>query len=246
VAALPAELLESELFGHARGAFTGANRAKPGLFEAANGGSLFLDEIGDMPTALQVKLLRALQDGEIRRVGDTKPFAVDVRVICATHRDLTDLVEGGRFRQDLLYRLKVLTLQVPPLRQRGPDIMPLARQFLRAERTVARDFSEEAEHCLLSYPWPGNVRELENAVKHGAALATGPEIEAGHLPEEIRQPRPRSRPGPGSSPRLRSLAEVEREHILAVLAACDGAVGPAARILGIGRTTLWRKLKRYE
>jgi len=159
VAALPAELLESELFGHGKGAFTGAASARAGLFEAADGGTLFLDEIGEMPAPLQAKLLRALQDGEIRRVGETAPFAVDVRVVCATHRDLAERVAAGSFREDLYYRLNVLGLHVPPLRERRADVLPLATQFL-ADAGGARRFTPAAEAALLAHRWPGNVREL--------------------------------------------------------------------------------------
>ncbi len=245
VAAMPADLLESELFGHARGAFTGAHAAKTGLLEAANRGTLFLDEIGEMPLALQAKLLRALSDGEVRPVGETKAFAVDVRVQCATHRDLAELVRTGRFREDLYYRLKVLTLRVPPLRDRVDDVLPLARQFLAQEtRTTARGFSRDAEHALRRHAWPGNVRELASAVKHGAALATGKSIEREHLPDELCSPRaPAAGRGPAA---LRPLAEVEREHVLGVLAACGGSMSDAARVLAVGRNTLWRKLKQWE
>ena len=230
-------MLESELFGHGKGAFTGAATARAGLFEAANGGTLFLDEIGEMPLPLQAKILRALQDGEVRRVGENRAFAVDVRILCATHRDLAGRVQDGQFRQDLYYRLKVLTLEVPPLRQRRDDILPLARRFLGQERTSARAFSPAARKRLLAYPWPGNVRELQNVVKHGAALATGEEVRDEDLPEELTQAKPTSR-GP-----LTTLAEVEREHILRVLDACGGSQADAARVLAIGRNTLWRKLR---
>jgi two-component system response regulator HydG len=245
VAALPSELLESELFGHARGAFTGATREKRGLFQAADGGMLFLDEIGDMPLSLQAKLLRALQDGEIRRVGDTRTFAVDVRIVCATHQALPDLVRSGRFRQDLYYRLKVLSLDVPPLRVRKEDILPLASQFLAQEHGSAERFAPEAEDALLRYSWPGNVRELENAVKHGAALATGRTVDRAHLPDDVVH-RPDRANLESTNASLRPLAEVERCHILAVLRACNGSMTEAAAILGIARNTLWRKLKQYE
>ncbi len=237
VAAIPAELLESELFGHGKGAFTGASTARPGLFEAANGGTLFLDEIGEMPLPLQAKILRALQDGEVRRIGETRSFAVDVRILCATHRDLAARVREGQFRQDLYYRLKVLTLEVPPLRERRDDILPLARRFLGEERTTAGAFSPAARKRLVAYAWPGNVRELQNVVKHGAALATGDEVLDEDLPEELTRPKPASR-GP-----LTTLADVEREHILRVLDACGGSQADAARVLAIGRNTLWRKLR---
>jgi len=245
VAALPGELLESELFGHVRGAFTGASAAKRGLFEAADGGTLFLDEIAEMPLALQAKLLRVLQDGEIRRVGDTRPFAVDVRVVCATHRELGEQVRRGLFREDLYYRLKVLTLRVPPLRERPEDILSLTEQFLRDEGHPEARLTAEAARVLVSYGWPGNVRELASALKHGVALAASDTIRVEDLPEELLRgsPAPASATAPG--PDLRSLVDDERDHILQVLGACQGSQAEAARILGIGRNTLWRKLRRY-
>lgn len=263
VAALPGELLESELFGHGKGAFTGALGQRLGLFEAAHEGTLFLDEIGEMPLPLQAKLLRALQDGEIRRVGENRAFAVDARIICATHRDLAQRVRDGAFREDLFFRLKVLTLRVPPLRERREDILPLATQFLSEESRLFTGFSAEAKELLLQYFWPGNVRELENAVRHGAALAEGPEIDAADLPEELvgstssfsdsgarRESRndfeSSSRAEPLDVHPLRPLADVEREHILRMLAACGGCQSEAARALGIARNTLWRKLQSYE
>ncbi|HLV68458.1 MAG TPA: sigma-54 dependent transcriptional regulator [Polyangiaceae bacterium] len=242
VAALPADLLESELFGHGKGAFTGATTARRGLFEAAARGTLFLDEVAELPLPLQAKLLRALQDGEIRRVGENRAFAVDVRIICATHRDLAARVRDGSFREDLYYRLKVLSVQVPPLRERRDDILPIAARLLAEERTRARGFTEVAKERMLGYSWPGNVRELQNAVKHGAALASGPLIDAGDLPEELLAPSAPARQSPSA---LRSLAEVEREHILHVLDACGGSQAEAARVLGIARNTLWRKLREY-
>ena len=241
VAALPAELLESELFGHARGAYTGARTAKVGLFEEANGGALFLDEIAEMPLVLQVKLLRALQDGEIRRLGETRTFEVDVRILCATHRDLAERVRMGAFREDLYYRLKVLTVRVPPLRERREDILLLAQHFLGQSGGKVRRFSSEAERVLLSYPWPGNVRELQNAVRHACALARPPTVLPEDLPDELASPVP----APLAPPTLRPLAEVEREHVLRVLDACGGSQVEAARVLGIARNTLWRKLRGY-
>lgn len=243
VAALPADLLESELFGHARGAFTGATTAKVGLFEAAAGGTLFLDEIAEMPLSLQAKLLRALQDGELRRVGETRAFAVDVRIVSATHRDLGQRVADGSFRQDLLFRLRVLTLTVPPLRERREDIAVLAQTFLGEERSEALRLSPAALRVLESYTWPGNVRELQNAIKHGAALAEDGIIDVQHLPEDL-VARPRTSPNGGPA-ELRPLAEIEREHVLRVLEACGGSQVEAARVLGIGRNTLWRKLRSY-
>jgi two-component system response regulator HydG len=248
VAALPAELLESELFGHGKGAFTGADVAHRGLFEAADKGVLFLDEIGEMTLPLQAKLLRALQDGELRRVGETRAFTVDVRVICATHRDLGERVRQGTFREDLFYRLKVLTLEVPSLRDRQADILPLAHRLLADEHTSAKTFSPGAKARLLAHAWPGNVRELQNVVKHGAALATGPEVDVDDLPGELlRTPRAAPPRAPSSDAAilrpLATLAEVEREHILRVVDACGGSPSEAARVLGIARNTLWRKLR---
>jgi DNA-binding NtrC family response regulator len=239
VAAVPGELLESELFGHVRGAFTGAAVAKQGLLEAADGGTLFLDEIAEMPLPLQAKLLRAVQEGEVRRVGDTAVRAVDVRFVAATHRDLAGYVEKGLFRADLYYRLKVLAIRVPPLRDRPEDILALARNFLAVEKRPAAGLSPEAERIFLAYRWPGNVRELGNAVKHGCALAHGGPILPEHLPEELLAP---AAAGPRAD---ETLAAVEREHILAVLARCGGSQPEAAARLGIGRTTLWRKLREY-
>jgi DNA-binding NtrC family response regulator len=237
VAALPADLLESELFGHARGAFTGAGSARDGLFREADGGTLFLDEIGEMPPALQAKLLRVLQDGEIRRVGEDQTHAVDVRVVCATHRDLAAQVRAGVFRQDLYYRLKVLTLEVPPLRARTADILPLALRFLADD--AGTGFTDRARDRLLAHAWPGNVRELENAVRHGAALAGDGEIDDLHLPEDLGRPVALDNP-------LATLAAVERAHIERVLHACGGSQTEAARILGVARNTLWRKLRDYS
>jgi DNA-binding NtrC family response regulator len=242
VAALPADLLESELFGHARGAFTGAATAKTGLFEAAEGGTLFLDEIAEMPLALQAKLLRALQDGEVRRVGETRAFAVDVRIVSATHRDLAQRVADGLFRQDLLFRLRVLTLAVPPLRERREDIPALARMFLGEEQREDLRLSPAALRVLESHAWPGNVRELQNAIKHGAALAEDGIVDVQHLPEDLVAP-PSPASTSGAPHELRPLAEVEREHVLRVVEACGGAQVEAARVLGIGRNTLWRKLR---
>jgi DNA-binding NtrC family response regulator len=244
VAALPADLLESELFGHARGAFTGATAAKAGLFETAEGGTLFLDEIAEMPLPLQAKLLRALQDGEVRRVGETRAFTVDVRIVCATHRDLSARVTEGVFRQDLLFRLKVLTLRVPPLRERRQDIAPLVKMLLEEERRGDLRLTPAAVRLLESHPWPGNVRELQNAIKHGVALAEDGIIDVAHLPEDITAPRPS--PMSAADTASRPLADVEREHVLHVLQACGGSHVEAARVLGIGRNTLWRKLRRYD
>ncbi|MBL8909511.1 MAG: sigma-54-dependent Fis family transcriptional regulator [Archangium sp.] len=242
-AALPSDLLESELFGHARGAFTGAQTARKGLFESAEGGTLLLDEVAELPLALQAKLLRALQDGEIRRVGESLPVNVNVRILCATHQNLQQAVREKRFREDLFYRLKVFTLVVPPLRERVDDISALALMFLKQEGHDG-SFSARAMSALLRYPWPGNVRELQNAVKHGAVLSAGNTVGVEHLPEELLEPALAPLP-PESEGVLVTLEEAERRHVLRVLEACHGQQTDAARILGVGRTTLWRKLKGY-
>jgi transcriptional regulator with PAS, ATPase and Fis domain len=241
VAALPAELLESELFGHVKGAFTGAGAPKRGLFEAAEGGTLLLDEIAEMPFALQAKLLRALQDGEIRRVGDTRPFSVDVRIFCATNQDLRACVAERRFREDLYYRLRVFTLAIPPMRERKEDLLPLAQMFLEQEGHATGRFTARAHTVLETYRWPGNVRELANSVKHGAVLAGDGDIDTPHLPEEVTSPQTVML----SSTLLRTLADMEREHVMRVLEACGGRQLDAARVLDISRTTLWRKLKAF-
>ena len=241
--AVPETLLESELFGHARGSFTGAMQDRPGLFEAANGGTLLLDEIGEVPPAMQVKLLRVLQEREVRRVGENKARPVNVRVLAATNRDLVEEIRAARFRQDLYYRLRVVEIRVPPLRERRDDILPLARTFLAAtaERSGRKglSFSPAAAHRLLRHDWPGNVRELENAVERATVLATHDRIDVEDLPDEVRAI------ADVETGRPCSLAEVERKHILAVLHASDGNRAKAAATLGIGVATLYRKLKEY-
>ncbi|HMV68401.1 MAG TPA: sigma-54 dependent transcriptional regulator [Myxococcota bacterium] len=243
VAAIPSELLESELFGHARGAFTGAQGARVGLVEAAHKGTLFLDEVAEMPLPLQAKLLRVLQDGEVRRVGDTQTHTIDVRLVSATHQDLAARVAAGTFREDLYYRLNVVTLHLPPLRERVEDILPLAESFLKKLQYPGA-LSPEAEQCLLRWRWPGNVRELLNAVTHGSVMASGGEIRPEHLPPTVSCAQP-VEAAPPKPMRLPTLAEVEREHILRVLQATGGHHVEAAEVLGIGRTTLWRKLREY-
>jgi transcriptional regulator with PAS, ATPase and Fis domain len=244
--AVPESLLESELFGHAKGAFTGAAQDRPGLFEAANGGTLLLDEIGEVPPAMQVKLLRVLQEREVRRVGESRTRRIDVRVLAATNRDLASEVATGRFRQDLFYRLRVIEIRVPPLRERRDDILPLARAFLvaaaeRAHRAVGA-LTPQAANQLLRYRWPGNVRELENAIEHAVVLATGSDVDVRDLPEELGLATTAAFV-PGDA---RSLADVERDYILAVLEANGGNRVRAASQLAIGTATLYRKLKSYE
>ena len=244
--AISEALLESELFGHVRGAFTGATQDRPGLFEAADGGTLLLDEVGDVSPGMQVKLLRALQEREIRRVGENKVRPVDVRILAATNRDLVDGIAQGAFRQDLYYRLKVVELRVPALRERRDDILPLARVLLssaavRMKRKIAGLSPDAADH-LLRYAWPGNVRELQNAMERAAALARGSSVELEDLPDEIRLV-PLVRVVTGGS--AQSLEQIEREHIVAALELNGGNQTHTAEQLQIGSTTLYRKLKSY-
>lgn len=245
--AIAETLLESELFGHARGAFTGATSARPGLFEAAHGGTLLLDEVGEVSPSMQVKLLRALQEREIRRVGENTSRKVDVRILAATNRDLALGVANGSFRQDLYYRLKVVELRVPALRERRDDILTLARVFLDdAARRMKRSISgigPEAAERLLQFGWPGNVRELENAMERAVALARGHVVEMEDLPDEIRRVGGPAAAGAGEV--VRALDDIERAHILAVLASNGGHQLRTAEQLGIGSATLYRKLKRY-
>ena len=244
-AAVTESLLESELFGHARGAFTGATHDRPGLFEAAHGGTLFLDEVGEVPAAMQAKLLRVLQEREVRRVGENTSRKVDVRVVAATNRLLPTEVAAARFRQDLYYRLRVIELKVPPLRERRDDILPLARMLL-AEATErlgrrVQGLSPEAAEQLLRYEWPGNVRELSNALERAVALCEGSRVEKDDLPEEVRVAPPNFLPG--DSPR--TLEAMERDYVLAVLARNGGNRARTAEQLDIGIATLYRKLKQY-
>jgi len=244
--AVPENLLESELFGHMRGSFTGATQDRIGLFESANGGTLLLDEIGDVPPAMQVKLLRALQERQIRRVGENRTRPVDARVLAATHRNLVDEIHGARFREDLYYRLRVVEILVPPLRERREDILPLARLFLTAiaARTGSKvtGFTPAAAQQLLRHLWPGNVRELENAVERAVVLARRQRIEIEDLPPEVGLAVPTALAAGDVKP----LAEVERDYIGAVLRAVGGNRTQAAAKLGIGPATLYRKLKQYN
>ena len=244
--AITETLLESELFGHARGAFTGATQDRPGLFESANNGTLLLDEVGEVSPGMQVKLLRALQEREIRRVGENKNRKVDVRVLAATNRDLAHGVAGGGFRQDLYYRLKVVELHVPPLRERRDDILALGRVLLadaalRMKRKIFGLAPDTADQ-LLRYGWPGNVRELENAMERAVALARGNRVEFEDLPEEIRQTSPRPLATKG---KVQPLEDVEKEYILTALELNSGNQTQTAKQLHIGSATLYRKLKGY-
>jgi DNA-binding NtrC family response regulator len=244
--AIPETLLESQLFGHRRGTFTDAREDRLGLLQEAGGGTVFLDEIGDMPPALQVKLLRVLQEKEVHPLGAPAPVPVDLRVIAATHSDLEALVADGRFRQDLYYRLNVITVRIPPLRDRPEDVLPLIAHVLEKHATrLGRPgcrISGEALAALQAHSWPGNVRELENAVERGLVLCRGDVIGIDDLPEPLRRRCTRGIPSRG----VRSLAEVEREHILRTLRAVGSNKAAAARILGLDRKTLYRKLKHYD
>ena len=246
--ALPESLLESELFGHVKGSFTGAVRDKEGLLVAAKGGTFFLDEIGEMSPATQVKLLRALQEREVIPVGGTEPIAVDVRIIAATNKELEAEIRRGAFRSDLYYRLNVIALHVPPLRERPDDIPILTRHFLASEENAnggeGRDVSEETMELLVKYDWPGNVRELENALERATVVSPQQMIQPDALPERVRSaPTPRLlTDAPPVNP---SMEVIERAYILWVLQAEDGNKTRAAEVLGIDPSTLYRKLNRY-
>ncbi len=245
--ALPEGLLESELFGHVKGSFTGAVKDKEGLFTAAAGGTFFLDEIGEMSAATQVKLLRALQEREVIPVGATKALAVDVRIMAATNRELEQEIERGTFRTDLYYRLNVIQLRLPPLRERAEDVPILARHFL--ESRAADDgqpphISEDAMEALIQHDWPGNVRELENALERAAVVTRGGEITLASLPERVREAPPQ-RLGAEDLSQNPTMEVVERAYILWVLQAEGGNKKRAAEQLGIDPSTLYRKLSRY-
>ncbi|MFH1060238.1 MAG: sigma-54 dependent transcriptional regulator [Pseudomonadota bacterium] len=241
------ELLASELFGHEKGAFTGALNTKRGLFEAADGGTVFLDEIGDTPPAMQVKLLRVIQEKLVTRVGGTKPLAVDVRIVAATNRDLKALVEAGRFRADLYYRLNVVTLPVPPLREHKDDVPLLVHHFLQkfVERhgKEIKGVSPEMMAALKAYNYPGNVRELENVIERAVTLSSGEMLGLADLPEDVTAAA--DEPPSLTEGGLLTLEGREREYILWVLERTGGNKSQAAEILGIDRVSLWRKLKRY-
>ncbi len=246
-AALAESLLESELFGHERGAFTGAERRREGRFERANGGTLFLDEVGEIPLNMQVKLLRVLQEREFERVGGTHPVQTDVRLVAATHRDLKQLVAEGRFREDLYYRLRVIEIHLPPLRSRSGDLSALAMYFLERHardngRTVT-GFSAEAMAALHRYGWPGNVRELENVIERAVVLAQSPLIELRQLPAELVADGSAERSGP-SAPHA-TLEELERHAILTTLEAVGGSTSRAAEVLGISVRKVQYKLQQY-
>ena len=249
--ALPEALLEAELFGHARGAFTGAQTARSGLFATASGGTLFLDEIGELPLSLQPKLLRALQERSVRPVGSDKEVAVDVRVIAATNRDLESAVDEGLFRADLFFRLNVLPVHLPPLHARGADVLALAQSFVeRFARELRKDvtgFGPAVAERLLVYSWPGNVRELQNAMERAVALARGQQLVVEDLPERVRAyKRSKVVVAADDASALVTLAELERRYIEQVMDSLRGNKTEAARVLGVGRKTLYRKLETYE
>jgi DNA-binding NtrC family response regulator len=256
-------LIESELFGHVKGAFTGADRNNEGLLAAADGGTVFLDEIGELPLDLQAKLLRALQEKEVRPVGATQARPISARVLAATNRDLALMVEQGRFRKDLYFRLNVVNLRIPPLRDRREDIVPLAMHFLEKlekDREGKRSFSDMTLQVMTEYDWPGNVRELENAVERACALSSGPVLHMGDLPTQLQNFRLQqglavraigedepqfgewASIGKGG---IVSIAELEKQAILATIRQLKGDKLMAAKLLGIGKTTLYRKLKEY-
>ena len=248
-AAIPENLLESELFGHERGAFTGALARRVGRIERASGGTLFLDEIGDMSLSLQAKLLRVLQEREIERVGGDAPIGVDVRVLAATNRDLEAEVAAGRFREDLYYRLAVVGIELPPLRARGDDLVLLADHYLAEYATrygrPAHTFHADTIAALRAYGWPGNVRQLRNAIERAVLVAEGSLVLPCHLPLEVRSPGT-VRVAPSVSEDLLPLQEVERRHIKRALDATGGHMARAADLLGIHRNTLRRKIESYQ
>lgn len=251
-AALPETLLESELFGHAKGAFTDAKTAKQGLFVEASGGTLFLDELGEMPLNMQAKLLRAVEDRRVRPVGSTTEIPFDVRIITATNRNLESLVEEKRFREDLYYRLNVVHIEIPPLRARGNDVLLLANAFIAKlaakHKKPVVGISPEVASCLLSYVWPGNVRELQNSIERAVALARYDTLTVEDLPPKIREYKPNYvvfADAKGEAEELVTLEELERRYIARVMEAVSNNKVLATKVLGIDRSTLYRKLQRY-
>jgi len=242
------DLMANELFGHEKDAFTGATKAKAGLIKVADGGSIFLDEIGDMPLTMQVKLLRVIQEKEVLPVGGETPVSVDLRFIAATHRDLKEDVEKGHFRQDLFYRLNVITIKLPSLSNRDGDIPLLAYHFLTQKCKVmnkdVQSIARESMELLCQYTWPGNIRELENVIERAVALANGPEIQVGDLPEYISNLSVETYRRRDSE--FPTLEEQEKNYIKWVLDKCNGNKTKAAKIMGIDRVSLWRKIKRFE
>ncbi len=242
-ASLVGSLMESELFGYQKGAFTGATEPKQGLVRAADGGTLFLDEIGELPVDVQAKLLRLLQEGEMRPIGGVKPVKVNVRILAATNRNLEAEVKAHRFRKDLYYRLNVISLRIPPLRERREDIRPLVDLFIRRYAIHEVVISDEVMELLETYDWPGNVRELENTVRRLVALKSNPLVRFEDLPSPLLHAAETHCPWPEE---MLPLAEIERRHILRVMEFTKGDVTTAAQVLGVGRTTLYRRLKDYR
>jgi transcriptional regulator with PAS, ATPase and Fis domain len=244
--AIPETLLESELFGHRKGAFTDAHQDRPGLFQTAEGGTIFLDEIGDMAPALQGKLLRVLQEKEVQPLGGMTPVPIDVRIVTATHRDLMSLVESDRFREDLMYRINVIEVHVPPLRERPDDLLPLVHHFLdkhgRLLGKCGSTVSKDAMAALRRHRWPGNVRELENVIERALVLGDSDVVDLGDLPKRLRDQPARDT----SAAKGRRLADVEREHIIRTLREAAGNKAAAARVLGLDRKTLYRKLTLHH
>jgi DNA-binding NtrC family response regulator len=252
-------LIQNELFGYAKGAFAGAARNKDGLLASAEGGTVLLDEIGELSLDLQAKLLRALQEKEVTPAGSTQPIPINVRILAATSQDLTELVEQGRFRKDLYYRLNVVTLRIPPLRERSQDIPLLAAHFLdrfSRETGTVYTLSDDTLRTMMEYDWPGNVRELENSLERACTLSSGPIVHMGDLPTQLQNFRLAIRHGNSLAPvgisgqddgenPVVPLSELEKQAILDTLRKLDGDKIQAARLLGIGKTTLYRKLKEY-
>jgi transcriptional regulator with PAS, ATPase and Fis domain len=238
-AALPEALLESELFGHEKGAFTGAVAAKPGLFEVADGGTLFIDEIGELPGALQAKLLRVLEDGSLRRIGSLKEHRVNVRLLAATNRHLAEEVRAGRFREDLYYRINVLSLELPPLRLREGDTKHLLDHFLGPNWQI----DPQAERALAAYAWPGNVRQLINAVERAKIMAEGGVIHLGDLPPDVREPRAEEELPVAQA--TDDLASIERGKVVEVLRRVAGNKTRAAKALGVDRRKIYRLMEKY-
>ncbi|HKS73804.1 MAG TPA: sigma-54 dependent transcriptional regulator [Terriglobales bacterium] len=241
-------LIESELFGYVKGAFTGAAQSKQGLLAIAEGGTVFLDEVGELPIDLQAKLLRAIQEKEIRPVGGTRQIPINVRILAATNRDLEQAVAQGTFRRDLYFRLNVLSLRIPPLRERRQDIPLLAAHFLERQARASgqeRTLADDALKTMLGYDWPGNVRELENCLERACALTTGPIIHVRDLPTDIHSAPAATTSTTAGSPKIIPMSELEKQTILGTIAQLNGDKLLAARLLGIGKTTLYRKLKEY-
>jgi transcriptional regulator with GAF, ATPase, and Fis domain len=246
-AALNESLLESELFGHVKGAFTGAIREREGRFEAANGGNIFLDEIGDLPLATQVKLLRVLEEKVVERVGDNRSIRVDVRIISATNRNLSHLMEKGSFREDFFYRINVIPIWMPPLRERLEDIPPLAESFFHRVQMKSgkpiQAISRAALDALMNYHWPGNVRELRSCFEYAVVACAGPSIEPEHLPAQLQKARP-VKTEPAAV--LGNLEELKKERLVKALQEAGGNQSEAARRLGISRTSVWSQMKRFH